>query len=284
MGYQQRGSPRDSGRGRGIPQHEKAKAKKQKHHLRDVLTSERSQIATPEETANRTNNTLNHLANQRFVLSPFSEELNLWLINLKSTLSEFESNLGITIDDLFAQKRSQIISNIEIEFEKRRYKEAHSGETAKKLSDNKTLLEQIKQDCAVVTRNIERRKETEVKTLSSKIEDINNELNRITQMKTGILRRISKNAKTQKEAEAKQRLETAQNELTTTTQRFDTEKEKLQTEYEKKKQTVLSQVQEDEKEIQSQEIDDSLEVRHTACEDLINAVNSLLERQRLSQP
>jgi hypothetical protein len=281
MGYQQRGSHRESGRGRGIPRHEKARTKKRKHHPRDILTPERSQAPTPEETANRTSNTLNHLANQRFVLSPFSEELNLWLANLKSTLSEFESNPGITIDDLFAQKRSQIISNIEVEFEKRRYKEAHSGETVKKLSENKTLLEQIKQDCARETRNIEKREETEAKTLASKIEDIRNELNRITRMKTGILRGISKNAKAQREAEAKQRLEAAQNELAAMAQSFDAEQEKAQTEYEKKKLAVLRQVQEDEKEIQSQEIDDSLEVRHTACEALIDAVNSLLKRQRL---
>ena len=281
MGYQQRGSPRDSGRGRGIPRHEKAKAKKQKHHLHGIPTPQREQAPTIEETVNRTLNTLNHLGNQRFVLSPFDEKLNLWLTNLKSTLTEFESNPGITVDDLFAQKRLQIISNIEIEFEKKRYEEAHSGENAKKLTDDKILLEQIKQDCAAATRNIEKRKETEVKTLSSKIEDIKNELARITQMKTGIFRGISKNAKAQKEAEAKQKLEAAQNELATTTRRFDAEKEKTQTEYEMRKQVVLRQVQEEEKEIQSQEIDDLLEVRHTACEALVNTVNSLLERQRL---
>jgi DNA polymerase elongation subunit (family B) len=127
MGYQQRGgSPRNSGRGHGIPQHEKAKAKKLKHHSHGFSTPEQSQIPSSEEIVNRTLNALNHLGNQRFILSPFSEQLNLWLKSLKNVLSEFESNPGIVVDDQFAKERSQIISNIELELAKRRYKEVLS--------------------------------------------------------------------------------------------------------------------------------------------------------------
>ena len=285
MGYQQRGgSPRNSGRGHGIPRHEKAKAKKLKHHSHGFSTPEQSQIPSSEEIVKRTLNALNHLGNQRFILSPFSEQLNLWLKSLKNVLSEFESNPGIVVDDQFAKERSQIISNIELELAKRRYKEEHSRENAKNLATSKALLEQVNLDYGTAMKTIQKRREAETKTLFVHIENIKRELEHIAQMKTGILRGLSKNTKAQREAEARQRLAVAQDELAAAVQRFNDEQEKVRAEYETRKQAVSRQIQEVEKEAISQEIDDSLDVRHAACEGLVNAANAFLQRNRLSQP
>jgi hypothetical protein len=285
MGYQQRGgSPRDSGRGRGIPRHEKAKVKKLKHHSHGFSTLEQSQTPTPEEIANRTLNALNHLGNQRFVLSPFSEQLNLWLTSLKNVLSEFESNPGIVVDDELAKERSQIVSNIELELGKRRHREDHSGENAKNLATSKALLEQVKLESGTAMKTIQKRQEAETKTLFADIEGIKGELEHLARMKTGILRGISKNTKAWRETEARQRLSVAQDELAAAVQRFNNEQEKARTEYERRKQAVSRQIQEFEKEALSQEIDDSLDARHAACDGLVNAVNSFLQRNRLSQP
>lgn len=285
MGYQQRGgSPRDSGRGRGIPRHEKAKVKKLKHHSHGFSTLEQSQTPTPEEIANRTLNALNHLGNQRFVLSPFSEQLNLWLTSLKNVLSEFESNPGIVVDDEFAKERSQIVSNIELELGKRRHREDPSGENAKNLATSKALLEQVKLESGTAMKTIQKRQEAETKTLFADIEGIKGELEDLARMKTGILRGISKNTKAWRETEARQRLSVAQDELAAAVQRFNNEQEKARTEYERRTQAVSRQIQEFEKEALSQEIDGSLDVRHAACDGLVNAVNSFLQRNGLSQP
>lgn len=272
MGYQQReGSPRDSGRGRGIPRHEKAKVKKFKHHLHGFSTLEQRQTPTPEEIVNRTLNALTHLGNQRFVLSPFSEQLNLWLTSLKNVLSEFESDPGIVVDDEFAKERSQIVSNIELELAKRRHREEHSGENAKNLATSKALLEQVNLESGTAMKTIQKRQEAETKTLSAHIEDIKRELEHLAQMKTGILRGISKNTKAWREAEARQRLAVAKD-------------ARARVEYETRKQAVSRQIQEFEKDALSQEIDGSLDVRHAACDGLVNAVNSFLQRNGLSQP
>ena len=106
----------------------------------------------------------------------------------------------------------------------------------------------------------------------------------IAQMKTGILRRISKDTKTQRDAEARQRLAVAQDELAASVQRLNDEQETVRAEYETRRQVVSKQIQEFEKEALSQEIDDSLDARHAACDSLVNAVNSFLERNKLSQP
>jgi chromosome segregation ATPase len=232
---------------------------------------------------NRTLNALHNLGNQRFVLSPFSEHLDRWQANLQGVLSEFESNPGITVDNQFAKELLQILANIDLELEKRRYKEAHGGEATKSLSDNKILLERIEEDHAAATKEIKRQKNAEIKRLSDNVESIKEELDRIAQMRTGIFRAISKNAKTQKETEAKQRLNTAQNELASAVQYFTAEQEKLQTEYERRKQATIKQIQDDEEEIENQEIDSSMEARRATCEALVSAVSSLLQRKKLQR-
>ena len=283
MGYQSRaGSPRNSGRGRGISKHEKAKARKHKHHPAAGYAPEDNHAPTPEEATNRMLNTLHNLGNQRFALSPFSEHLDRWLTNLRQALSDFESIPEITVDAQYIKERSQILSNVEIDLAKRRQKEATSGEVIKILSDNKILLEQTEKDYAKATKKITERKDSEIKRLSSNIDSIKQELHRIAQMKTGIFRAVSKNAKAQKEAEATQRLNATQNELTLAMQHFTAEQEASRDEYEWRKKPIAEQIQDAEKEIQSQEIDDSQEARRAACEALINTVNSLLQRKGLA--
>jgi hypothetical protein len=283
MGYQQRArAPRNLGRGREKPRREKAKAKVQKRRSSGSLAPQEDHVPTPEEAVNRTHNTLHTLGNQRFGLPPFSEHLGRWLVNLKAVLSEFESSPNITVDDQFTKERSQILSNIEAHLEKKRLNEAHSGETTKNLSDNRILLERIEQDYTAATKETQRQKDAETKRLSGNIEGIKEELDRIARMKTGIFRAISKNTKAQKEIEANRRLKTVQSELASVMQHFTDEQKKLQDEHEKRKQAIIKQIQHDEKEIENQEIDDSLETRQEACEALVNVVNSLLQRKKFS--
>jgi vacuolar-type H+-ATPase subunit I/STV1 len=283
MGYQSRvGSPRNSGRGRGISKHEKAKAGKHKHRSAAGYAPEENHVPTLEEATNRMLNTLHNLGNQRFALSPFSEHLDRWLVNLRQAVSEFESSPEITVDDQYINERSQILSNVELDLAKRRQKETTAGEVIKILSDNRILLEQIEKDYANATKKIAERKDTEIKRLSSNIDSIRQELDRIAQMKTGIFRAVSKNTKAQKETEATQRLNAAQSELTLAMQHFTAEQEASKDEHERREKPIAEQIQNAEKEIQSQEIDDSLEARRAACEALINSANSLLQRKGLS--
>ncbi|MCJ7767034.1 hypothetical protein MUP79_01400 [Candidatus Bathyarchaeota archaeon] len=265
-----------------MPRRERAKAKEQKHQSSRRLTSEENKAPTIEDVADRTLQTLRNLGNQRFAVSPFSEHMDRWLVNLKDTLSEFETSPGITVDDQFAKERAQTLSNVEHDLEQRRRKEASGGEAIKSLSDNRILLEQIEEDYTAATKEIEQRRDAELKHLTGNVDDIKEELDRIARMKTGIFRAISKKAKAQREAEATQRLNTAQSELASAVQHFTVEQERLRDEHEKRKQTVLEQFRDQEKEVESQETDGSLEPRRAGCEALTNAVNSFLQRKGLS--
>ena len=256
----------------------KAKATGKKRRFSGNYLVEEKHLPTSQEIVDRTLSRLRNLGNQRFVLPPFNEHFNRWLMNIRDVLSEFESSSTISADDQFITEASQIISNVELDLEERRRKEASCEETIKSLSATRILLEQINEEYASKTKDIERRKDSEVKRLSSKVDDLKEELDRISQTKVSILKIISKKAREQKEAEATQRLNSTQEEFTLAVQYFTDEQERSRDEYERKKQPLIERIRDYQKEIENEEIDGSLETRRIACEALINAVNTFLQR------
>jgi uncharacterized phage infection (PIP) family protein YhgE len=258
----------------------RARAKEKKRRSTDVYVSEQN-VPTLEETVDRTLNMLQKLGNQIFAVSPFSEHFDRWLTDLKVVMSEFESNPNISADDQFAKERSETLANVEAKFEERRREEASGDEAFRKLSDNKLLLQQIEQEYADKKSEIEARKDGETKRLSKNVDGLRQELDRLAGTKTGFFRSMSKKVKAQKEAETNQRLSSAQGELASAVKNFAVEQEKLREEYEKKRQPLLDEMRDEQKEIESQEEDGSLEARRAACEALANSVNALSQRRRL---
>ena len=284
MGYQShvRGS-RSTGRGRKVPKHEKTKTKEHKRQPVVKYAPEAGNVPSSNENVNRILNTLHNLGNQRFALTPFSEHLSRWLVNLSQTISEFESSPAFTPDDQFTKDCSQIITNISSDLEKTRQKETSAAEAMKSLLVDRVLLEKIEKKYSEAILEVQHRKTAEREHLSINIDLGKEELERIRQMKTGIFR-ISKKDKAQKEAEATQRLSAAENELASSTERFTEEQKKLKHEYENEKQPITQRIQSCETEIQSQEIDGTSEDRRAACEALINTMNSFLKRKPPSHP
>jgi hypothetical protein len=280
MGYRPRmGSPRASGRGNGTPRHEKAKARGRKHRSIGRSIGEEKHVATMEEVADRTLKRLRTLGSQRFASSPYSEHFDRWLMNLADVLSEFESSPNISVDDQFIRERLQILSDVELALEERRRKEASLEEAIRSLSNSKNLLERIKEEYATRAREIEGRKNSEIKRLYSNIDSLRGELDDTVRMKTGLFRGISKKARDQKETETTQGLNTGQRELELAMLDFTVVQERLRDEYERKRQPVIEQIRDRQKKIENLETDCSLEDRWFACEALVDAVNALLQRK-----
>lgn len=280
MGYQRRASgPRNSGRGRGIPRHEKAKAKKQKHRLGIDYVPYQDHAATSGEVVERTLRSLRNLGKQVFAISPFSEHFGRWLVDVRVVLSEFESSLDVAPDDPFFKERSQILSNVERQFEERRRREASADKAARSLADNRALLKRMEDGYSAEKKAMEERKASEVKRLSSNVNCLREEADRIGRMKTSIFRGVSKKAKMQKEAEAAQRLSQAEKELSLAVQDFAAQQKRLKAQYEKRKQPVIEQIGAEQTDVEEREIDHSLEARQAACEALVNAVTALVQRK-----
>jgi cytochrome c556 len=279
MGYRSQGSPRrSSGQKFQKSQHEKAKTKARKHREKGITLQEEKPVPSPEETAQKTINSLKKLGEQKFAISPFSDYFDDWLINLKEALSEFESNPTVSVDEPFKNERERLIAKVERELAEIKQGEVASDIAAKELTDKNHLLVEIDAEYAACTREIGSRRNSEIRNLTLRVKTFEEELDRVRATKTSFFG-FTKKAKAQKEAETLQKLESAKTELESSVQKFKAEQEKLHDDYEKRKQVVIGQVQRLEKEVEKMENDLSLDARFGACEALIEAVNMLLDRK-----
>ena len=280
MGYKsQTGSRRSSGRKFQKSQHEKAKAKAQKHTSGGRYAQEETPVPPLGEVVEKTLVKLRNLGSQKFAVSPFSQYFDDWLVNVREVLSEFESSPAVVVDEEFVKERSQVFLDVEREFAETRLKETALDETAKNLPDANHLVVQIDAEYAAKSRENGLKRNSEVQRLTRNVHDLEEELDRVSRMKTSLFGSFSKKAKAQKDAEATQKLHSAKNGLELVVQNFKVEQEKLHDEYEKRKQAAMEQVQRIEKDIETLETDGSLEARRAACEALVNGVNALLQRK-----
>jgi len=279
MSYRpQKSSHRNTRRGRRNLHHEKAKRKGQKHRSGGKYLLEESEAPTSEEAVEKTLGRLNSLGGQIFAFSPFSKYFDDWLLSLKSVLSEFESNPAVNVDEEFVKKRSKIIANVERKLSERRREEAVLEKATRRLVKQNNLLVQSDTEYAFATQKLASKRNREIKRLTRKVHDFEEELDETSQMKTGI-NPFARRAKSNKMAELTQKLDSAKSEVESVVKAFEVEQEKLHDEYEKRKQTIIEQMQNLEKEGEGLDIDGSVEDRQVACEALVNAVKALLQRK-----
>ncbi len=263
------------------PRYGKVKDRRGKHRSEANSMREEKHVATMKEVSDKTLRRIRNLGSQRFGSSPFSEHFDRWLVDLVDVLSEFESNPNINADEQFVKERSQILSNVKIELEERCREEVSLEEAFKSLSDNKNLLSGDKEEYDTKMREIKRQKNSEIKRLNNNIDSLRKELDNIVRMKTGFFRGTSKKVREQKEIETTQGLNTEERELELAMLDFIEVKEKLRSEYERKRQPLIEQIRDCQKKIDTLEVDWSREDRWFACEALIDSVNALLQRKTL---
>ena len=263
------------------PPYGKVKDRGQKHRPGGNSKREEKHVATMKEVSDKTLKRLRILGSQKFGSSPFSEHFDRWLVNLTDVLTEFESSPNIKLDDQFVKERSQILSIVKIELEERLRKEASLEDAVKSLSNSKNLLEQIKKEYSTGMGEIKKQKNREIKRLNNNIDSLRKELDNIVRTKTGIFRGISKKDREQKEIGITQELNSEERELELAMLGFNEVQERLRDEYEGKRQPVSEQIRDCQKKIENLETDGSLEDRWFACEALIDAVNTLLQRKTI---
>jgi chromosome segregation ATPase len=201
-------------------------------------------------------------------------------------VSDLEANPGITTDARFKEECSRALAEIEQTLKDRRLKETSNDEALRKanrnLLDTKSLLAQTEREYAVRMKDIASRREHAINPIATNLGRLRQELSRISRMRAGFLRGISKKAKAQKTTETTQKLDTTKMELATIEQSFAAEQRKLQHEHERRKQQILGHLADCQKEIENLEngtrADDALDARQIACHALVNAVNSLVQR------
>ena len=203
---------------------------------------------------------------------------------MRNVISELEASSAVTVDDHFKDECSRVLSDIELTLKDRRAKEASNDEAARivnrNLLDARSLLAQTEREYAVKMNEIAAKREHAIKPVATNLGRLRQELSRISRMRAGFLRGISKKVKAQKTTEATQKLDTTKRKLETIEQSFATEQKKWQGEHERRRRQILEQIANYQKEIANLEsgpkVDDALDVRHATCDALVNAVNSFV--------
>jgi DNA repair exonuclease SbcCD ATPase subunit len=284
MGFQPRArTPRDFGR---RPGRSKSKTKPGKHETGGAYRLEEEHTLTFAEIANRALNSLSRLGSQRFAVGPFYEHYDRWILSVRNVLSEFEATSAAALDDSFKEECSRVLSEIESTLDDRRAKEASNDEAVREVNrnilDTRSLLAQTEREYAAKMSDIASKREHAIKPVATNLGRLRQELGRISHMRAGFLRGISKKTKAQKEAEATQKLESTRRELAKVEQSFVAEQAKLRKDHSKKKQQILEQIATHQKELDNLEtgsdMDDGVEVRRAACDALIASVDGFLKR------
>jgi len=283
MGFRGQSGPRKgSGEKLQKTQHEKkAKTKAQKNKAGKYV--EETPVPSTEEIAEKTFSSLNRLGTQTFAVSPFSQYFDDWLVNLREVVAEFEATPSVKPDETFVKERTQILTDVERELAETRIKENALEEAARNLATQNHRLVELDEEYAVQTRELSAKRNKENEPLTKKVHDLEQELDRVKQMKTSFFG-FTKKAKAKKEAEVTQKLDTAKKELELAIQNFTVEQEKLHDDYQKKKQDTMENVQRLEKEIVDIETDASIQARKAACTALSEAVKALLKRPPVTAP
>jgi len=275
----QRGSRRGAGRRRGKVHHEKAKRKGKKHRSGGKYLLEASESPSIEEVVEKTLGRLNNLGEQTFAFSPFSPYYKDWLLSLKSVVSEFESNPDVKVDEEFVKERSQVIADVQLKLAERRREEAVLEKDTRMLAKQNNLLVQIDAECNQTIQELASERKREVKRLTRRVHNLEEELEETNQAKVNIFSPFSRRAKSRKSAETNRKLGVVKRELESVVKEFEIKQEKIHDECEKKKQAVVEQVRSLEKKVRGLEIDYSVKDRQVACEELVKAIKALQRRK-----
>jgi len=261
------------------PLHEKRKDRK---HLRKNIGRpilEQKRTASEREVSEATLKRLHTLGIQKFGSSPFSEHFDRWIANVEAVLCEFKSNPNIGLDEQFVTECSQILSSIKHQLESISRKEASLDQELNKLSDWRSRLKQINKEYAALTGSTKGQRNREIKRLYSTIDHLKKDQDEVIRMKTGFFRGVSRKKREQKETVIMQELNDKQTELELVMLDFSIKQKELRAEYDKKREPILEEIKKFRRIIQIMETDGSLEERWFACEALIDAVNTFLQRK-----
>jgi chromosome segregation ATPase len=273
----QTGSRRSAARQYSRSAHEK-KAKERKQRSGGKYLLEETPEFSVKEVVEKTLGGLSKLGNQVFALSPFSQYFDDWLVNLRQTISEFESNPIIEVDEQFVKERSQIFLDVEGALAEKKLQESNVTGEAKELADANHLLVETDKEYAEKTRELSFKRNAEVQRLTHKIHELEDDVASQQEIKISFFKPIARKKAAEKLAQTQQNLKSTKNELEVALQSFTADQEKLHDSYEKKKQEITEKVESLHKELERLETDTSIDARQAACNALANAVNALLQR------
>jgi hypothetical protein len=258
------------------------------HSLKALMGAEKPQLPVSDESveernlahlrelAEKTLNESNQLGTQAFSGSPFAENYDAWLSNLRRVISDFESDSPVKVDEQFIKDRSQILLEVGNVLSKKKMEEANIDTVAKALTDHNHLLVETDKEYAEKAKELSAKKDSELQRLSNRVRELEREV--LSQVEENSKRKILKKKTDDKVPQMKLDLKSAKNDLEVAQQNFADEQRKLDEDYEKRKQAIMGRMESLREELVNLETDTSTEARQAACKALADAVNAQVQR------
>ena len=254
------------------------KPKEKKKRVTVKKTQEKTKELSVTEVTEQTINSISKLGNQFFAISPFSQYFDDWLLNLRNELTEFESNPAIKVDEQFMRERAQIFLDVEAALAEKRLVEATLTKEAKALEENNHKIADANKEYSEKSRELSNKRNVEIQKLSNEVHQLEDDLASQQNIKLGFFKFKEKRLATQKLAQTNQDLKTAKNKLEVTIESFKAEQDKLHDNYERQKQELFAISDSLHKQLEKLETDASTQARQLACNDLVQAINALMQR------
>ena len=242
-----------------------------------------------EEISARAVNALDHLGNQRFGMPPFSEHFRRWIVDIESVIGDFKSSLPGTVSGNFDKTVAQLMSNIRNELETRiKTEEDQSSnvtETLKELADNERAIAELDSKQRIKVHEAKRATEKSVKKLRGEIDALDAERLRLLRQKPTFLERLFGGSKTKVQSSS-QSIHSKQNDLTSKEESLKEHIDALKSDNaEKRKPLTVRQAELRQKlaELRSTTMDDALELRKGACEQLHQLISTAVANRTAEQ-
>ncbi|HXZ90309.1 MAG TPA: hypothetical protein VEG61_04525 [Candidatus Dormibacteraeota bacterium] len=258
---------------------------------KDKRESEESEFAyeenvpvNPQEVSARVMNALDHLGSQRFGMPPFSEHFRRWMIDIESVLDDFRSSLPDAANEHFDATVARLVSNIRNELNGRINAEeglsAKITELLRQLADNERELAELESEQRIKVHEAKRTTEKSMKKLRGEIDALDAQRLKLLRQKPKFLERFFGSTKMKVENSSRS-LHSKQNDLLSRRESLEQRIEVLRSDYEEKRKPLTArqaELREKLAELRSTTMDDALEVRKVACEQIHQTISIALSQ------
>jgi hypothetical protein len=238
----------------------------------------------PSQIRSNTLNALEHLGNQRFPLPPYSEHFQRWTKDVTTLLSDFQSQLPEAADHQYMENTAKILSDLELVFTERAKTESDANsrlaDGQQRLAAYQSEISKIDQDYKTQTHELRRRHEQSSAKLHKDIQRLDEERLRILHTKPSLIQRVLHRSDASLEAKANA-LRSTKNALDDRKEALKHDLEELRAEYESKREEATKQLnalRAELKESGDSKLDDGLELRKGACQNLCREVDEAVDR------
>jgi hypothetical protein len=285
MGFQ----PRARGKRFGRQIAKKKSARDRREELGSSMLYVQHEQIDASQVCSVTVNALEHLGNQRFALPPFSEHFQRWMKDIATLLLDFETQIPQAVNQQYRENIDKIITNLQVALKGRTDTETNISnrvsDAHRQIAKSENELAKLDHDYKTQNHEVRRRYEQSFERLRVEINTLDQERLRILHAKPSLLKKLFHRSESNLE-EKTNVIRSKKNAFDDHKQllKHDLETHRLKFENERKQinerlQAQLAHLEES----KDSKLDDALEIRKRACEQLrraiIDAVNNLPKHQ-----